>query len=43
MDYCYKNIEEIRIDLQSNPGKYTAWFLIAFPKIEKWWIQHYSN
>jgi len=43
MDYCYKNIEEIRIDLQSNPGKYTAWFLIAFPKIEKWWFQQYRN
>jgi isopentenyl-diphosphate delta-isomerase len=43
MDYCYKNIEAIRIDLQSHPEKYTAWFQIAFPKIEKWWIQHYSN
>jgi isopentenyl-diphosphate Delta-isomerase len=35
-DYCYKNIEEIEQSLQSHPKKYTAWFHLAFPKIEKW-------
>ena len=35
-DYCFKTLEEIRLSLESHPQKYTAWFKIAFPKIEKW-------
>ena len=33
-DYCYKTIVEIRSSLESHPQKYTAWFKIAFPKLE---------
>lgn len=33
-DYCYKNIDEITNSLQSHPQKYTAWFKIAFPKLQ---------
>jgi len=43
MDYCYKTIDEIRDALKSNPADYTAWFHIAFPKIEEWWNQQYRN
>ena len=35
-DFCFKTIEEINASLISHPEKYTAWFRIAFPKIEKW-------
>ena len=35
-DYCYKNIDEVRQTLQSHPQKYTAWFHLAFPRIENW-------
>lgn len=35
-DYCYKDIGTIKQSLQSHPQKYTAWFHLAFPKIEKW-------
>ncbi len=35
-DYCYKSVEAIKDSLQSHPGKYTTWFAIAFPLIEKW-------
>ncbi len=43
MDICYKSIPEIYLSLQTNPGKYTAWFHIAFPKVEDWWNKKYNN
>ncbi|MBC7888512.1 MAG: isopentenyl-diphosphate Delta-isomerase [Ferruginibacter sp.] len=33
-DFCFKPVEDIKNSLQSHSGKYTAWFKIAFPKIE---------
>jgi isopentenyl-diphosphate delta-isomerase len=33
-DYCYKSTEEIRESLVTHPQQYTAWFRIAFPKLE---------
>jgi isopentenyl-diphosphate delta-isomerase len=38
-DYCYKTIEEIAIDIQEKPQRFTSWFRIAFPKVEAW-LQH---
>lgn len=35
-DYCFKTLDEIRESLQTHPSKYTTWFAIAFPLIEKW-------
>lgn len=35
-DYCYKSRCEIRENLQAFPEKYTAWFKIAFPKLEEY-------
>ena len=35
-DYCYKSLDEIKSSLQSHPAKYTTWFSIAFPLVEKW-------
>lgn len=35
-DYCYKNLYEIQTSLTSHPDKYTAWFHIAFPKVQQW-------
>lgn len=42
-DYCYKKFGEIKHSLQTHPQKYTAWFHLAFPKIEDWWIKHYKK
>ena len=39
-DYCFKNLVEIKQSLQSHPQKYTAWFHLAFPKVEEWWIDN---
>ncbi len=43
MDYCYKSMDEIRAGLESHPQKYTAWFHIAFPRIEGWWNKEYGS
>lgn len=39
MDCCYKSMDEIKSSLASHPHRYTAWFHLAFPKIEEWWLQ----
>jgi isopentenyl-diphosphate delta-isomerase len=43
MDVCYKPMHEISDSLQSHPNRYTAWFRIAFPKVEGWWNEHFKN
>jgi isopentenyl-diphosphate delta-isomerase len=43
MDVCYKPMHEIRDSLQSQPSRYTAWFRLAYPKVESWWNEHYKN
>ena len=40
---CYKEISEIKNMLQTHPHKFTAWFHIAFPRIEEWWASRYQN
>jgi len=42
-DYCYKGISEIKNMLQTHPQRFTAWFHLAFPKIEEWWKNRYTN
>jgi isopentenyl-diphosphate Delta-isomerase len=32
--YCYKNVSLIEEEIATTPNKYTAWFLIAFPKVK---------
>lgn len=33
-DFCFMPVDEIKRSMQSHADKYTAWFKIAFPKIE---------
>ena len=35
-DFCYRAMDEIKSSMQSHPQKFTAWFKIAFPKIEEY-------
>ena len=35
-DFCFMNMKAIQDSLVSNTGNYTAWFVIAFPKIVQW-------
>jgi isopentenyl-diphosphate delta-isomerase len=43
MDYCFKDCREIADSLDSHPQKYSAWFRLAFPKVQKWWNQRYNS
>jgi len=42
-DFVYKEVSAIKNEMQTEPQKFTAWFHIAFPKIEEWWISRYQN
>ena len=35
-DYCYQSLSDIKTLLGSNASAYTAWFKIAFPKMESY-------
>jgi len=43
MDWCYKGMDQIAHSLKNDPQQYTAWFRLAFPKIEAWWEERYKN
>jgi isopentenyl-diphosphate Delta-isomerase len=43
MDTRYMKLEELRESLRLQPEIYTAWFHLAFPRIEEWWQQEYAN
>jgi isopentenyl-diphosphate delta-isomerase len=38
--YVYRSMEQIESMLESNDGKFTAWFEIVFPKMMEWWKLH---
>lgn len=42
-DFSFKDISEIKNQLQTEPQKFTAWFHLAFPGIEEWWASRYQN
>lgn len=37
--YQYLPMETIHRRLEEEPGSFTSWFRIAFPLVEKWWVQ----
>lgn len=39
-DYCYKNMDELRKEIEEEPGSYTAWFHIALPLLDKWLLKN---
>ena len=39
-EVCYKNMAEIKADIEHNAGDYTEWFKIAFPLLEDWLQQN---
>jgi isopentenyl-diphosphate Delta-isomerase len=34
-NYCFQNLDEIRLGLQNRPDSYTSWFHIAFPLVSE--------
>lgn len=43
MDYCYKNLDDVKDSLKEYPAKFTEWFHLAFPRIAEWWKIRYKN
>ncbi len=43
MDFCFRTMAEIKNLITDSPENFTAWFHIAFPKIEQWWKEHYKK
>lgn len=41
-DCLYEDVASIKWALEKQPAKFTSWFHIAFPKIEKWWKEKYE-
>ena len=39
----YETMEQIKKDIGSHPERFTSWFKIAFPRIEKWWKEKYQG
>jgi isopentenyl-diphosphate Delta-isomerase len=39
----YREMVDIKRDIEISPSHYTSWFKIAFPRIEKWWKEKYNN
>jgi isopentenyl-diphosphate Delta-isomerase len=37
MDTKFLDLRTIRSEIESEPERFTAWFKIAFPRIEEWW------
>lgn len=35
--FRYVSMEAIKRELEEAPERFTAWFRIAFPRVEKWW------
>ena len=38
----YLSVPAIAESMDTEPGLYTAWFRIAFPKIRDWWQAQYA-
>jgi isopentenyl-diphosphate Delta-isomerase len=41
-DFVYLDMSEIKTQIETEPLKFTSWFKIAFPKIEKWWKENFE-
>lgn len=42
-DFAYYKMDAIKSLVADKPEIFTAWFKIAFPGIEKWWIKNYLS
>jgi isopentenyl-diphosphate Delta-isomerase len=43
MAFVYLPMSEIEREVESKPGRYTAWFRLAFPRIKAWWESNYGK
>jgi isopentenyl-diphosphate delta-isomerase len=43
MNYCYMPRTVLKQSLAETPANYTAWFHLAFPRIEEWWQHEFPD
>lgn len=43
MNHRHRSMAAISRDLATEPQRYTAWFHLAFPRIEEWWKEKYDR
>jgi isopentenyl-diphosphate Delta-isomerase len=41
-NFYYETIDQVKNEIRTTPEKFTEWFKIAFPQIEKWWKEKYE-
>ena len=41
-DCYYETIDQIKKNIENEPSKFTSWFKMALPEIEKWWRVKYE-
>jgi isopentenyl-diphosphate Delta-isomerase len=41
--YAYRSVEEVRNELVGSPEKFSQWFRIIFPDVEKWWKLRFAE
>jgi isopentenyl-diphosphate delta-isomerase len=39
-DFCYEEMDRLKWAIKEQPDKFTAWFKLAFPSIEAWWVKN---
>ena len=43
MEMSFETIPHLKESIVKEPDRYTAWFHIAFPKVEAWWNEQTKN
>ncbi|HEX2848083.1 MAG TPA: isopentenyl-diphosphate Delta-isomerase [Chitinophagaceae bacterium] len=43
MNCSYRSMQQIAQSLETDPAQYTAWFRLAFPRVQSWWNRQYKN
>lgn len=41
--FVYETMVQLKKEIETRPEKFTSWFKIAFPKIERWWKEQYEG
>ena len=42
-DTCYQGMLSLQNSINSNPGNYTTWFRLIFPRVFEWWQARYGK
>ncbi|RYY57842.1 MAG: isopentenyl-diphosphate Delta-isomerase [Chitinophagaceae bacterium] len=43
MEFRYLPMDQLEASIEAEPGIYTEWFKLAFPRVAAWWMGRYKN